>query len=82
MASLRGISVFQQFKELGVEVQPLRKGVMSANMTISEPTFIQKIKDNQLQDPDLAKNVEHIAERPDFRMVNRMKDQNRTLDGG
>ena len=43
---------------------------MLANMTVSEPTFIQKIKDGQLQDPDLAKVVEHTAERPDFRMVN------------
>ena len=70
MASLRGASVFQQFEELGVEVQPLRKGAILANMTVSEPTFIHKIKDSQLHDPDLAKIVEHIAERPDFRMVN------------
>ena len=46
MASLRGVSVFQQFEELGVEVQSLRKGVMLTNMTVSEPTFIQKIKDS------------------------------------
>ena len=42
---------------------------MLANMTVSKPTFIQKIKDSQLQDPDLAKIMEHISERPDFRIV-------------
>ena len=36
---------------------------------MSEPTFIQKIKENQLQDPDLAKIVDHTAERPGFRIV-------------
>lgn len=45
---------------------------MLASMIVSEPTFIQKIKDNQLQDPDLARIVEHIAKRPNFRMVNRI----------
>ena len=48
MASLRGVSVLHQFEELGVEVQPLRKGVMLASMIAFEPTFIQKIKDSQL----------------------------------
>ena len=48
MANLRGANVLQQFEKLGVEVQPLKKGVMLANMTVSEPTFIQKIKDSQL----------------------------------
>ena len=70
MANLRGVSVFQEFEELGVEVQPLRKGVKLASMTVSESTFIQKIKDSQLQDLDLAKIMEHIAEHLDFRIVN------------
>ena len=70
MASLRGASVLQQFEELGVEVQTLDLGVMLANMTVSEPTFIQKIKDSQLQDSDLVRIVDHIAKRPDFKMVN------------
>ena len=69
MASLRGVNVLNQFEEVRVEVQPLRKGVMLASMTASEPTFIQKIKDSQLQDLELAKIVEHISERPDFRVV-------------
>ena len=68
MASLREVSVCQQLEELGVEAELVRIGVMLANMTVSEPTFIQKIKDSQLQDPDLAKIVEQIAERPYFRM--------------
>lgn len=42
---------------------------MLASMIASEPTFIQKIKDNQLLDSNSAKIVEHIAERPDFRVV-------------
>ena len=61
MASLRGMGILQQFEDLGVEFQPLRQGVMLANMSVSEPTFIQKIKETQLQDPDLAKIVEHIS---------------------
>ncbi|KAJ8630104.1 hypothetical protein MRB53_023427 [Persea americana] len=69
MASLRGVSVLHQFEELGVKVQPLRKGVMLASMIVSKPTFIQKMKDSQLQDPDLAKIVEHISEHLDFRIV-------------
>ena len=69
MASLRGLGIIQQFEELGVEFQPLRQGVMLANMTVSEPTFIQKIKGTQLQDLDLAKILDHISERLDFRIV-------------
>ena len=42
---------------------------MLANMIVAEPTFIQKIKDSQLQDSNLASIVEHISERPDFRIV-------------
>ena len=45
---------------------------MLANMTVSEPTVIQKIKETQLQDPDLARITEHISERPDFRIVEGM----------
>jgi len=56
MASLRGVHVLHQCEELGVEVQPVRDGVMLANMTVAEPTFIQKIKDSQLQDPALAQD--------------------------
>jgi len=69
MASLREVSILHQFEELGVEVQSLRKGVILVSMIASEPNFIQNIKDSQLQDPDLAKVVEHISERPDFRVV-------------
>ena len=42
---------------------------MLANMLVTEPIFIRKIKESQLLDPDLAKIVDHIAERPDFRIV-------------
>ena len=42
---------------------------MLANMSMSEPSFIQKIKDNQLKNPQLARISEHITERPDFRIV-------------
>ena len=42
---------------------------MLANMSVSEPTFIQKIKETQLQDPGLAKIVEYNSKRPDFRVV-------------
>ena len=42
---------------------------MLANMSMSEPSFIQKIKDNQLQDPELARISKHIAECPDFRIM-------------
>jgi hypothetical protein len=50
MAGLRGVNVFQKFEELGVEVQPLKQGIMLANIRVSKPTFIQKIKDSELQD--------------------------------
>ena len=53
-----------------MEVHPLRKGVMLANMTIFEPIFIQRIKDSQLQDPYLARIMEHIVELSDFKLVN------------
>ena len=42
---------------------------MLANMLVTEPIFIRKIKESQLRDPDLAKIVDHIAERPEFRIV-------------
>ena len=54
VASLQGFFNFQQFEDLEVEFQLLRQGVMLANMSVSEPTFIQKIKESQLQDSDLA----------------------------
>ena len=40
VANLQGIRNFQQFEDLGVEFQPLKKGVMLANMLVSNPTFI------------------------------------------
>ena len=69
LASLEGIYNFQQFEDLGVEFQLLRQGVMLENMSVSEPTFTQKIKESQLQDLDLARIVEHITNGPDFRVV-------------
>ena len=69
LASIQGTCIFQQFEELGGDLQPLREGVMLANMLVFEPSFIRKIKDNQLQDLELARISEHIAERPDFRIV-------------
>lgn len=53
-----------------MEFQSLRKGLMFANMFVSEPTIIQRIKDNQLQDRKLARISEHISEPLDFRMEN------------
>ena len=47
----------------------LKMGVVLANISVSEPVFIQKIKESQMQDPELARVVEHLADRPDFRMV-------------
>ena len=42
---------------------------MLANMIVFGPTFIRKIKETQLQDPNLAKIMEHISECLDFRIV-------------
>ena len=69
LASLRVTYIFQQFEELGVDLQPLRKGVMLANMSGSEPSFIRNIEDDQLQDPESARISEHLAECPNFRIV-------------
>ena len=62
LASMQGFHNFQQFEELGVEFQPLGEGSMIANMSRSEPIFIQRIKDSQMLDPDLVKIMEHIAD--------------------
>ena len=48
MDSLQGTCILQQFEDLEVEFQQLRKGVMLVNMSVSEPTFILKIKKTQL----------------------------------
>ena len=40
LASVHGYHNFQQFEELGAEFQPLKEGVMLANITVSEPVFI------------------------------------------
>ena len=42
---------------------------MIVDMSVPELTLIQKIKENQLLDLDLAKIANHIAKRPDFRIV-------------
>lgn len=68
LANLSGTCIFEEFKELIIDLQPLKKGVVLANMSVSEPAFIQKIKDSQLQDPELAKISEHIAN-PNFCIV-------------
>ena len=67
--SLCGACIFQQFEDLGVDLQPLRKGVMLVNMLVPEPIFIQEIKKSQLQDPNLVRVVKNIAEHPDFKLV-------------
>ena len=53
VVSLQGNSMFQQFEDLGVDFQPLRTEVMLASLSVLEPIFIRKIKESQLQDPDL-----------------------------
>ena len=40
MTSLQGTCILQQFEDLRVKFQSLRKGIMLANMSVSEPTFI------------------------------------------
>ncbi|WP_170284062.1 RNase H-like domain-containing protein, partial [Flagellimonas olearia] len=69
LANLSGTCIFEQFEELRIDLQPLKKGVVLGHMSVSEPSFIQKIKSSQLQDPELAKISESIADRPDFRIV-------------
>ena len=39
-ASLQGTCILMQFEDFGVEFQPLRKGIMLANMSVAEPIFI------------------------------------------
>lgn len=46
MENLSSTCIFEQFEELRIDLQPLKKGVLLANMSVSEPSFIQKIKDS------------------------------------
>ena len=49
-----------------METLPLRREVRSPLRPLQLTVLV---KDDQLQDPELAKISEHIAERPDFRIV-------------
>lgn len=44
------------------------KGALAA-MSVFEPILIQHIKDEQFTDPKLARIQDHIADRPDFHLV-------------
>ena len=61
--------LLEHIKDSDVELQSLQEGVLLANMLVLELTIIQKVKDNQLNDPEFDRIIDPIAKKPDFRIV-------------
>ena len=57
------------FLDLGVSLQPIDDKIMLANMFVMEPEILSRIKSKQSEDPELARVIEQIDSRPDFRIV-------------
>lgn len=65
----RDWAFLEQFRDMDVEYQPLVEGVMLASMSTFESFLTYMIKDNQQQDPELARVFQHNAKRPDFKIA-------------
>lgn len=57
--------MIEEFKDLDLNVEIKGDKVRLANITIM-PTLIQQIKEKQMDDPELAKLIMRIGERPNF----------------
>ena len=57
------------FKELDVEVKLVSDSMMLAAMLVVEPILMNPIKEEQFEDPNLAMIRDHIANRPNFQLV-------------
>lgn len=58
-----------QFKDIDVELQPLSNRVMLVSMSLWEPEIVNRIKDNQRDDPELVRITDHMEKRPDFSLI-------------
>lgn len=52
-----------------MELQPLSDKVMLASMSSWEPEIVSMIKDNQTDDPELVRIIDHMEKRPDFSLI-------------
>ena len=59
----------EQFRDLEVEVWPISEKVMIASMAAWEPEIMNRIKECQKDDPGLQRIIEHIDDRPEFRLI-------------
>ena len=60
--------VMEEFRDLDVTMKIMGDQVALAAMSVFEPTLIQQIKEQQFDDPKLAKIRDNIADKPDFRL--------------
>ena len=54
------------FKEFDVEVKLVSDSMILTAMSVFEPILMNRIKDEQFEDPNLAKIRDHMADKPDF----------------
>ena len=59
----------EQFRDLDVEVWPISEKVMIASMAAWEPEIMNRIKECQKDDPELQRIIDHIDDRPEFRLI-------------
>ena len=59
----------EQFRDLDIEVWPIGEEVMIASMAVWEPEIVNRIKECQKDDPGLQHIIEHIDDRPEFRLI-------------
>ena len=57
------------FRDIDVQFQPFSDRAMIATMSAWEPELLGKVKDSQCSDPDLVRVIEHIDQRPEFRLI-------------
>ena len=62
----------EQFRDMDVEVWPVSENVMVATIGVWEPKIVNRIKEGQNDDPESQHIIEHIDDKAEFRLINRV----------
>ena len=59
----------EQFRDMDMEVWPVNEKILVATMGVWEPEIVNRIKEAQKDDPELQMIIEHVDDRPEFRLI-------------
>ena len=59
----------EQFRDMDVEAWPVNEKILVATMGVWEPEIVNRIKVAQKDDPELQMIIEHVDDKPEFRLI-------------